>query len=292
MFMSPGTQFSFDLQFLFAHEAFHTWNPVQLGDVNPKHPVYWFTEGFTDYYARLLLLRASLLNRQQYADEINRVYSEYMSSPARNYSEQLVQAHYFNDSNARQLPYLQGTLLALKWNATIDEHSNGRQTLDDAMRLLKRKATIAEQVLSDQSLAPFLAGFAGSGVIADIRDYIESGTTIPLPPRGLGPCFQLEKKVLYKFDAGFDIDTIYRSGIIQGVRQESEAYKAGLRDGQIVTRSSAIDPNDPNQAIEMTVVDTGLPKRIRYFPRGAASEIDQYEFTAGTEHHCALATLQ
>jgi predicted metalloprotease with PDZ domain len=194
MFMSPGTQFSFDVQFLFAHEAFHTWNPVQLGELTPKDPVYWFTEGFTDYYARLLLLRSSLMNQQQYADEINRVYSEYMSSPARNYREQLVQAHYFNDSNAQRLPYLQGTLLALKWNATIEEHSVGHQTLDDAMRLLKRKAKVSEQVLSDQSLATFLAGFAGSGVITDIRDYIESGTTIPLPPRALGPCFQLEKK--------------------------------------------------------------------------------------------------
>jgi predicted metalloprotease with PDZ domain len=129
MVMSPGTQFSFDVQFLFAHEAFHTWNPVQLGAVTPKGPIYWFSEGFTDYYARLLLLRASLMNKQQYADEINRVYSEYMSSPARNYPEQLVQAKYFNDSNAQRLPYLQGTLLALKWNLNIDEHSHGSQTL-------------------------------------------------------------------------------------------------------------------------------------------------------------------
>lgn len=291
MFMSPGTQFSFDVQFLFAHEAFHIWNPVQLGELTPNDPVYWFSEGFTDYYARLLLLRASVINQQQYADEINHVYSEYMYSPARNYSAHTVQAHYFSDSNAQQLPYLQGTLLALKWNAAIDDHSAGHQTLDDAMRLLKRKAKMSEQVLSDHNLGAFLAGFAGSGVITDIRDYIESGTTIPLPPGALGPCFQLQKKTLYKFDGGFDIASIYRSGIIQGVRQESEAYKAGLRDGQVVTRSSAINPNDPDQAIEMTVLDSGVQKRVRYFPRTAASETDQYEFTAGAEHHCELAAL-
>lgn len=289
MFMSSGTQFSSDVQFLFAHEAFHTWNPVQLGEVSPKDPIYWFTEGFTDYYARLLLLRASLMNQQQYADEINRVYSEYMSSPARNYSEQVVQAKYFNDSNAQRLPYLQGMLLALKWNLIIDEHSHRSQTLDDAMRLLKRKAEVTEQVLSDQSLASFFAGFAGAGVIADIRDYIESGKTIPLPPGALGPCFQVGKRAIHKFDAGFDIDPIYRTGTVQGVRQESEAYKAGLRDGQTVTRSSTIDPNNPNQPIEMTVVDSGIPKRIRYFPQGDSLDIDQYEFAEGTEHHCELA---
>src|SRR5579871_57637 len=292
MFMSPGTQFTSDVQFLFAHEAFHTWNPVQLGELNPKDPVYWFTEGFTDYYARFLLLRASLMNQQQYAEEINGVYSEYMSSPARNYGEQQVNAQYFNDSNAQRLPYLQGTLLALQWNAAIVEHSNGTETLDNFMRLLKRKAELSEQVLSDQSLASILAGLAGSGVIADIRDYIESGKTIPLPLKALGPCFRVEKKPIHKFDAGFDVDSIYRNGIIQGVRPESEAYKAGLRDGQLVTRSSAINPNDPNQAVEMTVLDSGASKRVHYFPRGSVSEIDQYEFFPGTEHRCEGSSLR
>jgi len=291
MFMSPGTQLSSDVQFLFAHEVFHIWNPVQLGELTPKNPVYWFTEGFTDYYARLLLLRASLMNRQKYTDEVNAVYSDYMSSPARNYGEQQVNAQYFNDSNAQRLPYLQGALLALKWNANIDERSNGTKSLDDAMRLLKRKAKVSEQVLSDQSLASLLADLAGPEVVTDIRDAIQLGKTIPLPPKALGPCFHLEKKPLYTFEAGFDVNAIYRNGIIQGVKQESEAHKAGLRNGQLVTRSSSIDPNNPNQAIEMTVLDAGMSKRVRYFPRTAALEIDQYEFVADSDHHCELAAL-
>lgn len=212
-----------------------------------------------------------------------------MSSPARNDSGQLVQVHYFTDANAQRLPYLQGTLLALKWNASITGRSNGNQTLDDAMRLLKSKAETSEEVLSNHSLASFLAGLAGPEVVADIRDYIESGKTIPLPAGALGPRFQLARKPHYTFDAGFDVKTIYGSGIIQGVKQESEAYKAGLRNGQIVTRSSAIDPNDPNQAVEMTVIEPGWSKGIRYFPRSAASEIDQYQFSAGVQHDCDLA---
>ena len=289
MFMSPGTQFSFDVQFLFAHEAFHNWNPAQLGELNPKNPVYWFTEGFTDYYARLLLLRASLISSQQYADDINRVYSEYMSSPARNYSEQRVQAQYFSDPPTQRLPYLQGTLLALKWNAIIDERSHGRQSLDNAMRLLRDRAKASEQILSDQNLATFFADFACSGVIADIRDYAGFGKTLPLPAQALGPCFQLEKKALYMFNAGFDIDAIYRDGIIRGVEEGSEAYKAGLRDGQTVLRSSVINPNDANQLVEMSVVDSGQLKRIRYFPREPASQIDQYQFTGGTHARCESA---
>jgi predicted metalloprotease with PDZ domain len=60
MLMSSGTQLDFDIQFLLAHEMFHVWNPAQLGEMSSENPIYWFSEGFTDYYARLLLLRSSI----------------------------------------------------------------------------------------------------------------------------------------------------------------------------------------------------------------------------------------
>jgi hypothetical protein len=34
-----------------------------------------------------------------------------------------------------------------------------------------------------------------------------------------------------------------------------------------------------------------MSKRVRYFPRTAALEIDQYEFVADSDHHCELAAL-
>ena len=36
---------------------FHAWNPQRLGTYENDR-LYWFGEGFTDYYALLLLLRA------------------------------------------------------------------------------------------------------------------------------------------------------------------------------------------------------------------------------------------
>jgi predicted metalloprotease with PDZ domain len=277
MLMSPGTSLGFDVQFLLAHEMFHTWNPAQLGEVGPEDPIYWFSEGFTDYYARLLLLRSSVITLQEYVKEVNRVYSEYMASPARNYGKQLVQSQYFDNPSAQKLPYLQGSLLALTWNALIGEHSARRLSLDDAMRALRRKAQSSEQTLTDHSLGAFLATFAGPDTVSDIRDYIVSGQTLPLPPTALGGCFSTAKRSFYTFDSGFDIDTLYRDGRIRNVKAGSEAYKAGLRDGQTVLRSGAIDPNEPDHAIEMTVVDSGIPKKVRYLPHGIQSEVDQYE---------------
>jgi predicted metalloprotease with PDZ domain len=291
MLMSPGTPLGSDVEFLLAHEMFHTWNPAQLGEVGADNPVYWFSEGFTDYYARLLLLRSSLITPDEYVKEINLAYAEYMASAARNYGEKVVQAQYFDYTSAQRLPYLQGSLLALKWNALIGEHGAKRQSLDDAMRALRRKAETSEQILTDGSLGTFLAAFAGPQTDADIRNYIVLGQTIPLPPNGLGGCTSLTKKTFYKFESGFDIEALYRDGRIRGMKVDSEAYKAGLRDGQTVVRSTAIDPNDPDRAIDMTVFDSGMPKKIHYLPHGSQSEIDQYELKAQDKSQQCLDAL-
>src|SRR5258708_6101620 len=280
MLMSGGTQLGLDIQFLLAHEMFHTWNPAQLGEVGPEDPVYWFSEGFTDYYARLLLLRSSLIAPQEYVREVNRVYSEYMASPARNYGEQLVQSQYFANTAAQRLPYLQGSLLALKWNALIGDHSAKRPSLDDAMRTLRRKAQSSEQTLTDSRLGTFFAGFAGPEAVIDIRNYVVLGQTLPLPPNALGGCISIAKKLFYTFNSGFNIEALYRDGRIRDVEEGSEAFKAGLREGQTVLRSTAIDPNDADHAIEMTVLESGMPKRVRYLPHGTQSEVDQYEIQA------------
>ena len=274
MQMSPGTPIGLDTDFLLAHEIFHAWNPGQLGEVK-SDPVYWFGEGFTDYYAWRFLLLTKLISSEQYVDAINRSYSEYVSSPARNLAKEKVVSQYFTDASAQRVPYLQGSLIALKWNARIVERTHGRQTLDDAMRTLRQQARQSEQILTDETLASFFATYAGPEVAADVRA-IALGSTIPLPADGLGNCFEVVKRPLFVFDPGFAIDALYRNGIIRGVREGGPAYQAGLRDGQIVIRNSTINPNDPNQAIELTLTEQMGTKTVTYLPRTSGSDVDQF----------------
>ncbi len=64
LFMSRNGTLDFNTKFLPAHEMFHYWNAGKLGEIREETP-YWFTEGFTDYYARLLLLRAGLISSEE-----------------------------------------------------------------------------------------------------------------------------------------------------------------------------------------------------------------------------------
>ena len=65
LFQPSGHPLDFGLKYVLAHELFHEWNADQMraGDT----PLLWFSEGFTDYYARLLLLRSGLISLDDYA---------------------------------------------------------------------------------------------------------------------------------------------------------------------------------------------------------------------------------
>ena len=69
-------------QHLLAHEMFHAWNPLRLGSYE-KDRLYLFGEGFTDYYALLLLLRGGLISLEEYVAAHNSWIKAYYTSPVR-----------------------------------------------------------------------------------------------------------------------------------------------------------------------------------------------------------------
>ena len=71
MYMSRLDSLSAYLPVL-AHEAFHAWNPGRMGDVPDCKKIEWFREGFTEYYAYLLVHRAGLMALPEYLNGINR----------------------------------------------------------------------------------------------------------------------------------------------------------------------------------------------------------------------------
>jgi predicted metalloprotease with PDZ domain len=102
---------------LFARELFHAWNPQRLGGFEEVGGVederlYWFSEGFTDYYASLLLLRAGLISLDDYLARYNSSIKDYYASPVRLLTAaEMVQKRRTN-GDAERLFYQWGCLLA------------------------------------------------------------------------------------------------------------------------------------------------------------------------------------
>ncbi|MGL1562936.1 hypothetical protein ACSTHQ_00210, partial [Vibrio parahaemolyticus] len=65
---------------------FHTWNPWRLGRMAgapAERADYWFSEGFTDFYARRLLLRSGVFSLEEFAADWNDALRAYANNPAR-----------------------------------------------------------------------------------------------------------------------------------------------------------------------------------------------------------------
>jgi predicted metalloprotease with PDZ domain len=178
LFMSNRRALDFDTKFLLAHEMFHSWNAAKLGEIHEETP-YWFTEGFTDYYARVLLLRAGLITDEEYERNVTSLYQEYRLSGVLHVTGKQARERVLVDYDVQRLAYLRGDFLALRWDQLIRKKSGGKQSLDKAMLDLFLEAKRKELVLTDDSLAKHFGSYLGTDGAQDVQKYIEDGETIP-----------------------------------------------------------------------------------------------------------------
>jgi S1-C subfamily serine protease len=113
-----------------------------------------------------------------------------------------------------------------------------------------------------------------------------------LPESGdFGPCFTRTTGRFRRFDLGFDPKSLV-GGVktIRGLDPASEAAKAGLRDGDVVTYSVAMDSVQGDQAQRLTLKVTrdGKTFPITYLPRGETVDAWQWARVPGVpDARCA-----
>jgi len=268
---------------VFAHEAFHAWLPHRITLAGPPHTYDWFYEGFTDYYARLFLLRGGLLSPQQYTDDCNAKIRDYVSSPFRNISGPQFRrelGHRGSDYRVLRIAYLRGDLLAQHWNALIRLSSHGRYSLDDVMLDLLRLARTGHRPLEVSDLVKTIRHYARRDVSSDIPHYGGQGATINPDPAALGPCARLLPTRTTLFDMGYDLSGSSHRGKIVGVKVGSNAYRAGLRDGQTYLDVD-FKNGDPAKEARITVKDQAAQRIVTYYPAGETVSIPQYKLRPG-----------
>lgn len=269
LFQPPSRTLDFGLKYVLAHELFHEWNADQMraGDA----PLLWFSEGFTDYYARVLLLRAGLISVDDYARDFNARLREYVESPNRNRRGDESTRDFYSGTALAKLPYQQGALLAAHWNAAIRAATDNRHSLDDVLRDLRAAAPV-----SAASVAAALGRWGVPDAAADISRVIQNGETLAPDPRALGPGFTLRTVKMAQFELGFDGAATVARRIVAGVKPGSRAFWAGLRDGQEVVSCAPFTVGDSNQRLSLTVRDGMGTKDVEFTPAGDSLPVPQY----------------
>lgn len=120
-----------------AHEMFHYWNGTNFligSDVNTNS---WFSEGFTEYYSNLALVRAKLISQEEYLDKLSYQFSRFYSSQAFVQGQQPTLLEAGNQKSRNwHLIYGGGASIAFILDIEIRLITNGKKSLDDYMKAL------------------------------------------------------------------------------------------------------------------------------------------------------------
>ncbi|QXT35725.1 hypothetical protein KV697_18860 [Sphingomonas sanguinis] len=279
-----------DLKWLLAHEYFHSWNSPRLRNVDDReeqsHPEYWFSEGFTDYYARALLLRSGLITPERFAEMWNTMFALYAGSTARGMTDAQTTAAFWSDQAAGKMPYQRGAMLAALWNARLLAASGGRRNLDTVLHdQLARARTVkgTAAALFRQS-----AQASGLDITTDERRYLREGQPILLPADAFGPCATMVTSQRPVFSRGFDTEATAASGnIATGVDPALPAYAAGLRNGMKILERVEGEPGNAMRSYALLVDDHGTRRTIRYLPQGLTREtVQQMRLTQPVNTDC------
>jgi len=193
IYLSRKQHFVMDINSLIAHEVFHTWNPFRMGKASGES-TEWFSEGFTHYYQDRILLQAGLVELPEYLKRLNGIVADYWNSPVRNWTQQQwLERGSMNQAELHQaeydLPYSRGAMIALWLDDRLRRNSSGRSSLDERMfSLVKVKP---DTLLTTEYLLSKLSQGLRPEEAADLRSFVESGATIPLPQQVPGRCGEL-----------------------------------------------------------------------------------------------------
>jgi len=284
---------------LVAHEYFHNWNvkrlrPVELGPFDYENEVHskalWIAEGFTDYYAGVLVKRANLFNRDEYLDELSNQIEAVQTTPGRLVTSVDMASfdtwikQYRPDENTANTTinyYPKGAVIAFLLDARIRRASNGSKSLDDAMQLAYQRHSGAKgytleefyQAMSDAAGTNLRAFFATAAESTEELNYKEAldwfGLRFrPVDTRNARPWLG----ALTRVDGG--------RLIVSGVRRDTPAYAAGVNVGDEIL---AID--------DVRVRADGLTTRLELYQPGQRvtllvgrrDRLTRLDVTLGTE---------
>ncbi|RYG79893.1 M61 family peptidase, partial [bacterium] len=175
---------------LATHEYFHAWNvksirPVALGPFDYTAPVrvkdLWFSEGVTDYYAKLTAYQAGLKDRAWVLDTLGTSLEEIDQSNAGKrltVEDASSQAWEYGGFGVQDFSYYtKGQLAGLLFDVRLRARSGGKVSLDDAMRSLYKSGALPKPGFADDEIRKVLVGLGG----AEMATLYDATGTWPLP---------------------------------------------------------------------------------------------------------------
>ena len=254
MFVGSERKIDVRIRSLISHEMFHSWNGRIISP--PRGEEYrhttWFTEGFTNYYANIFLLKSGLMTFREYVDELNYTLYSYYTSPYRNTPNEQNAESVYVDLDAQILPYLRGELLAHNWNYRLKTQGKPGANLDLVMKDLFKASQVKRNSLTNSLIDDTFENYLKTGIKPQIKDYVSQGKTIEPEAFPLGPCVRVAKARFAKptkVDADKTAKTVHeamlnKEKLVKGIKQQAKDA-AGMIEIPQLRLDEAIFKSDP-----------------------------------------------
>jgi predicted metalloprotease with PDZ domain len=181
-----------NLRNIFNHEMMHDWIG---GKIKMKHEElnYWFSEGFTDYYAYKNRLRNGDINFEEWKDLFNKeVFKAHYKNPEKNKPNYILKDDFWKSRNIEKLPYRRGCMFAFWLDNQILLKSNYTTSLDDLMRELHAITTKENKLFTDELLLDLVQKYIGKDISYFFQKHIISAVEMEWKNEELIPLFKIE----------------------------------------------------------------------------------------------------
>ncbi|MDX2250003.1 MAG: PDZ domain-containing protein [Bacteroidia bacterium] len=237
-----------------AHELWHAWNvkrirPAALWPYDYSQPQYthlhWFTEGLTEYYASLTLVRAGLISEEQFftritnnMDALENNYATTIVSPAESSFESWLDNSSYKHPHREISYYALGNRLGLLMDLALREKSEEAVTLDALFNYLLLEYYDKNQGVPENGIQLAMEALTRTSWQDFFDKYVYGTEPIPykefLEPFGLELSTATETKPGAR---GFGIISYENMGqgiLIRKLHPGGDAYTGGLAENDII----------------------------------------------------------
>ena len=163
---------------LFAHELFHFWNGGMIYGAD-ESKTQWFSEGFTEYFANLTLVRAGILSEEAFFRMIEKTIGLHYYFRYYQYPEVSLVAAGTKESKYRFGVYNGGWCAAFVMDIMLREKYPDK-SLADFMNIIFEKYGLTKQNFLYEDLINEFTEFSGEDSSSFFSSYINGAKTLPI----------------------------------------------------------------------------------------------------------------
>jgi predicted metalloprotease with PDZ domain len=240
-----------------AHEIFHAWNVKRLrpADMVPYRydrseptPWLWVSEGITDYYADLALVRGGIVPPDGFYAETADKIGKVADAPPTALEDASLSTWIHPTDGSGYLYYPKGSLAGLMLDIMIRDASDNRRSLDDVMRELYRTTYKAGRGFTGAEWWRAVSKAAGGMSFTDFAArYVDGRDPYPwdriLPLAGLRATSDTLHDARIGVAPGQDSTGAV---IVAQVLPGSAAEEAGVKVGDVLVALGDVPVTDPD----------------------------------------------